>query len=139
LSALATQVQARCQAAGATLIVNADVALAARLGAGVHLSAGKLRALDARPDLPWVSASCHDAEELALAYAWAPISSCSARCCRTASHPDARRISAGRASAELIADSPMPVYALGGLGPEALDTARRHGAHGIAMKGAAWR
>jgi len=30
------------------------------------------------------------------------------------------------------------VYALGGLGPEDLETAWRHGAHGISMMRAAW-
>ena len=37
-----------------------------------------------------------------------------------------------------IDDLPLPVYALGGLGPDTLNTARTHGAHGIAqMRG--WR
>ncbi len=136
-SALAEQVQARCMAHGATLIVNSDMALAARLGAGVHLSAGQLRALDARPDLPWVSASCHDAEELVLAehlgadfVVLSPVQP-------TASHPGAAHLGWPR-FADLIADYPLPVYALGGLSGDDLDMARAFGAHGIALKSAAW-
>jgi 8-oxo-dGTP diphosphatase len=137
LSALATQVQARCQAAGATLIVNADVALAARLGAGVHLSAGKLRALDARPDLPWVSASCHDAEELALAERLGADFVVLSPVLPTASHPGAAHLGWPRFR-ELIADYPLPVYALGGLHAGDMVLARGGGAHGIALKSAAW-
>jgi thiamine monophosphate synthase len=33
----------------------------------------------------------------------------------------------------------LPVFALGGLGPRDLETARVHGAHGIAMQRAAWQ
>ena len=66
-AALAETVAARCRAHGARLIVHGDVELAARLGAGVHLSSAALMSLTARPPLAWVGASCHDAAELARA------------------------------------------------------------------------
>jgi thiamine monophosphate synthase len=41
--------------------------------------------------------------------------------------------------AELVRDRPFPVYALGGMRPDMLDEARRHGAHGIALLSGIWR
>ena len=56
----------------------------------------------------------------------------------TASHPGAAGIGwAGLEAA--IALTPVPVFALGGVGPADLDQAMRAGAHGIAMQRAAWR
>ena len=57
--------------------------------------------------------------------------------------PRRRRIrtrvrSAGGVSSELAAGSPMPVYALGGLASADLDVAIAHGAHGVALRRAAW-
>ena len=40
--------------------------------------------------------------------------------------------------AEAIAGTRVPVYALGGLGPEDLDVAIAHGAHGVALRRGAW-
>ncbi|WP_062534994.1 Nudix family hydrolase, partial [Mizugakiibacter sediminis] len=65
LRPLARALAARCRAAGADLLINADIELARELGVGVHLRAAQLAALEARP-LPagaWVAASCHDADE----------------------------------------------------------------------------
>jgi 8-oxo-dGTP diphosphatase len=135
---LAREVLARCRAHGATLLINDDLELAARLGVGAHLSAARLRALTARPDLPWVAASCHDAEELRRAAELGVDFVVLGPLAPTASHPGA--VPLGWTNfADLIADSPLPVFALGGLTHADLDTARRHGAHGIALKGAAWR
>ena len=41
--------------------------------------------------------------------------------------------------AALIAESSVPVYAIGGLGDEDLEPAWRAGAHGVAMIRGAWR
>ncbi len=40
--------------------------------------------------------------------------------------------------AAAVKDSPLPVYALGGMRPEYLETAQRHGAHGIALRSGIW-
>src|SRR5690606_11186480 len=60
-----------CAGARAQLLVNGDAALARATGAGLHLPSARLRELDARPVPPGtlLSASCHDADELALAEA----------------------------------------------------------------------
>jgi len=55
----------------------------------------------------------------------------------TASHPDARPLG-WEAFASLIADRPMPVYAIGGLKRSDLAQARRRGAHGVALLSAAF-
>jgi 8-oxo-dGTP diphosphatase len=134
---LAQAVLERCRDVGATLVINSDMALAERLGVGVHLSTARLRALDARPDLPWVGASCHGAEELDAAIGLGADFVVLGPVCATASHPGA--VPLGWPAFEaLIRDCPLPVYALGGLGPADMDRVRRAGAHGIAMKRAAW-
>src|SRR3546814_4391167 len=60
-----------CEDFGASLLVNADIALAREMGVGVHLRAAQLAAVATRP-LPAqspVAASCHNAQELAQAQA----------------------------------------------------------------------
>jgi len=40
---------------------------------------------------------------------------------------------------EAIRDYPLPVFALGGMTPALMDTARQYGAHGIALRSGAWQ
>ncbi|MEW5770861.1 MAG: Nudix family hydrolase [Pseudomonadota bacterium] len=137
LARLAGEVAARCREHGALLVVNGDVALAERLGAGVQLPAAQLMSTTARPPLEWVGASCHDPAELARAAAleldWALLSPIQA----TASHPGAAPLGWGTLAAWLR-DYPVPVFALGGLDAGDLARARALGAHGIAQRGGAW-
>jgi 8-oxo-dGTP diphosphatase len=134
---LAGAVAARCRDRGARLMLNADAALASELGVGVHLSAAQLMAATSRPDLEWVAASCHDPRELARAaeldldfVVLSPV-------LPTTSHPGAETLGWER-FVECLRDYPLPVYALGGLALDDLATARRHGAHGVALKSRAW-
>jgi 8-oxo-dGTP diphosphatase len=117
----------------ASLLVNHDIGLARELGLGVHLRAAQLRELRERP-LPndaWIGASCHDAEELDLAARlgadFATLSPVNA----TVSHPEAAPLGWER-FAQLVANARLPVYALGGVGPEDLQRARVTGAQGVA-------
>lgn len=135
---LAREVAARCRTHGARLFINGDADLARELDAGLHLTAAQLMAAGTRPDLAWVGASCHDAGELAQAARLELDYALLAPVLPTASHPDAPPLGWARFAA-LAAGQPMPVYALGGLAAADLDLARRHGAHGVALKGAAWR
>lgn len=137
LAELATAVSVRCRAYGAQLIINGDIALAMRLEAGVHLTAGQLMQMDRRPDLAWVAASCHDAAELERAQALAVDFAVLGPVLPTASHPGAPSLGWTR-FAELAAGRAIPVYALGGLSAADLATARQAGAHGIALKSQAW-
>lgn len=138
LEQLAQSVAARCAAHGARLFVNGDLDLARRLGAGLHLSGAKLMGLERRPALEWVGASCHDAAELARAGELELDYALLSPVLPTASHPGAPSLGWERFT-ELAAGRSVPIFALGGLGPADLDLARRHGAHGLALKGALWR
>lgn len=135
---LAREVAHRCRECGALMAVNSHAVLAQTLGVGLHLTAAQLMAMTQRPDLEWVGASCHDPRELARAadlgldwVALAPI-------LPTASHPDARPLG-WQTLADWVRDFPLPVFALGGMRPKDLAQARQMGAHGIAMRGAAWQ
>jgi thiamine monophosphate synthase len=55
----------------------------------------------------------------------------------TASHPDRRPLGWDEFSS-VIANTPVPSYALGGLQAADLLNAMRHGAHGIASRSAVW-
>jgi 8-oxo-dGTP diphosphatase len=124
--------------AGARILINRDIALAQRLCAdGVHLSARQLAELKARPELPLVAASCHDASELRLAErlgadfaVLGPVNS-------TPSH--ANQPVLGWHGFEANArGAALPVYALGGVDRGDLETAWTRGAHGVAMIRGAW-
>lgn len=134
---LAASVAALCRRHQAQLMINGDSTLAARLGAGVHLTAAQLMAADTRPALPWVAASCHDAAELAKAAALGVDFVVLGPVRPTASHPGAAGLG-WPAFSRLIDAYPLPVYALGGLTRADLELARAAGAHGIALKSAAW-
>ena len=116
-----------------SVLVSHDIALARELGIGVHLKAAQLRELHQRP-LPrnaWVGASCHDAEELALAAHLGADFATLSPVCATASHPDTAPLRWER-FAQLVAGARLPVYALGGVGPDDLERARTAGAQGVA-------
>lgn len=136
--AFARQVVARAHAAGARAVINGDAALARRLGAdGVHLPSGQLRQLAARPELPLVGASCHDPAELKRAAELGCDFAVLSPVLPTPSHPGEPGL--GWATfAAWVKDCPLPVYALGGMRPDSLDTAERHGAHGVALLSGIW-
>ncbi|NTV94394.1 MAG: DNA mismatch repair protein MutT, partial [Thiobacillus sp.] len=135
---LAGRVATLCRQYGAGLTLNGDIESAARLGAGVHLTAAQLTTLDSRPDLPWVGASCHDAAELARAAALGADFVVLGPVQATASHPGAAPLG-WPAFGRLIEDYPLPVYALGGLSRADMERARQAGAHGIALRSGAWQ
>ncbi len=56
----------------------------------------------------------------------------------TAAHPGAKPLG-WEGFAAAVKDTPIPVYALGGMRPEHLETAMRHGAHGIALLSGIWQ
>jgi 8-oxo-dGTP diphosphatase len=123
---------------GARVLLNAAPELTRMAGAdGVHLSGAALAALEARPDLPWVAASCHTRAELERAAALGLDFALLSPVLPTASHPGEPTLGWDN-FAVWAADAPLPVYALGGMTPELLDEARAHGAHGIAMLRGAW-
>ena len=137
LESLAVEVKQHCDPVDAELLVNADLALAARIGCGVHLKSAQLKQLRERP-LPQqllVAASCHDAAELAQAHALGADFAVLGPVARCPGHGE----SIGwRGFAQLRELVPMPIYGLGGLGRNDLSLARGHGAQGIAAIRGLW-
>lgn len=134
----AAEVLRRARGHGATVLINGDWELAAELGAdGVHLTSAQLMTVPSRPRLEWCGASCHNPLELARAAELELDFVVLGPVLPTASHPGAPVLGWQRFS-ELVRDYPLPVYALGGLRPENLETAWAHGAHGISMLRAIW-
>ncbi|HEY4529491.1 MAG TPA: 8-oxo-dGTP diphosphatase MutT [Luteimonas sp.] len=130
----------RCRSAGAELLLNADIALAAELGTGVHLRSSQLARLAERPSLAEgapLAASCHTAEDLAHAARLGCDFVVLGAVKPTASHPGQPGIG-WEAFAALRETVSLPVYAIGGLGPEDMGEARRHGAQGVAGIRALW-
>src|SRR5574337_2120436 len=118
------------------LLVNHDIELAQELGVGVQLKASQLRELRELRERPlphdaWVGASCHDAGELELAARLGADFATLSPVNPTASHPDAVPLGWERFAA-LVADAQLPVYALGGVGPDDFERARAAGAQGVA-------
>jgi 8-oxo-dGTP diphosphatase len=138
LQRLAERLLALTKAAGARVLLNGDAALARRLGcAGVHWTSAALRGARARPEGMLCAASCHNRAELARAADLALDFAVLGPVAPTPSHPGAVPLGWAR-FAELLVATPLPVYALGGLDYADLDTAIAHGAHGIALRRAAW-
>ena len=141
---LAHAAQALARPAGVTLLLHgADPALptlAAELGAGLHLPARRLAALESRP-LPaglWCAASCHDAAELALAARLGCDFAVLSPVAPTASHPGAA-VLGWSGFAALVEQAALPVYALGGMRPQLADIARAHGGQGVAVLRGLWQ
>lgn len=128
------------QVAGGRVLFNGAPERALRLGAdGVHLSAARAAALSGRP-LPTshlVGVSCHDAEELTQAARIGADFAVLSPVSTTQTHPGA--VPLGWSGFEALTEwAPMPVFALGGVGPVDLTEAWRHGAQGVAGIRAFW-
>ena len=137
--ALGAETKRLCDQVGAQLLVNGNPKLAAQLGCGLHLKSAQLMQLDARPieaGLP-LGASCHDATELRQAEAIGADFAVLGPVARTPSHPDAQPLG-WDGFAALRENVSLPIYALGGMHPSDQDSARRHGAQGIAAVRGLW-
>ncbi|QWT20670.1 Nudix family hydrolase [Bacillus sp. NP157] len=118
---------------GAHLLLCDDVEGARALGVGVQLSALRLEGLSERP-LPLgtlVGASCHDAEGLALAGRLGCDFATLSPVEPDAGSPDTPPLGWPR-FAKWVENASLPVYALGGVGPDDVAMARMHAAQGIA-------
>lgn len=139
LRTFASQVVTLAHQHGARVLINGDAELAAETHAdGIHLTALQLASLKKRPACDWVAASCHDREEVEAAVRMGLDFAVVGPVMATPTHPDAQTLG-WKGLAACIADTSIPVYALGGLQPADMETARRCGAHGVAMLRGAWR
>ena len=118
---------------GAKVLVNGNESIALKSGAdGIHLPANQLMNTHTRPCTKLLSVSCHNASELAHAttlranfVSLSPVRS-------TLTHPNISGMG-WKKFADLTNDLSMPVYALGGLDSNYLETAMHHHAYGIAL------
>ena len=139
MRALSQRVLELAHAHGAQVLINSDIELAQETGAdGVHLTSAQLAASCERPDLPWCAASCHSKEDLQRAEESGLDFVVLGPVLPTRSHPGAAHLG-WEAFEKIAAGSSIPVYALGGLRHDDMETAWRHGAHGIALLRQAWR
>ncbi|MCI3946979.1 mutT/nudix family protein [Pseudomonas syringae] len=109
--------------------------------AGWHLTSEQLRKYASRgrpfPENRWLAASCHDAEELALAEQMGVDFVTLSPVQPTLTHPDAQPLGWERAT-QLIAGFNKPVFLLGGVGPAERQRAWESGAQGVAGIRAFW-
>jgi 8-oxo-dGTP diphosphatase len=137
---LALAVFELCREHGARLILNTSPEQARMLHAdGLHLSQRRSRRLDPKG---WdgslrLGISCHSAAELRSALEYAPDYLCLGPVQESTTHPGATPLG-WPAFAAMVSITTVPVYAIGGLGPKDLETARSHGAHGIAAIRSLW-
>lgn len=137
---LAQSALRECRRYDALLLLNAAPEIAQEIGAdGVHLSAARLMNASERP-LPehfWIAASCHGAAELRHAAEIGLDFAVLSPVQPTATHPGAETLGWDLAR-QLLDDVALPVYLLGGLGPDALPRAWDCGAQGVAGIRAFW-
>lgn len=122
------------------VVLDRDAAMAAELGAaGWHASASVLQRLAEIPVAPRRTfASCHDLSEIARARELGVDAIVLGPVQATASHPGQKALG-WHAFSQLQATAGLPVFAIGGLGPESLEVAQEHWAHGVAGISAFWR
>ena len=142
--ALAGQAATLCRKAGAQVLVNADIALAERLGTGVHLRSSQLHddgivaVLQALQSAGHgIAASCHGVDELLRAQQLGCGFAVLGPVQPTPTHPEASGLG-WQAFSAMREQVSLPIYAIGGLGADDIATARAHGAQGIAAIRALW-
>lgn len=136
---LAKALHERAAKHGAKVLLNGSAQEARNLDlAGVHWPARVLLAARERPADLLVGVSCHNAAELAHAAKLGVDFAVLGPVAVTPTHPEAEPLGWAR-FAELAANQPMPVYALGGVCSADLHTALSAGAQGLAMRRGAWR
>ncbi|MFZ2266138.1 MAG: Nudix family hydrolase [Azonexus sp.] len=117
----------------ALVVINDSEEIARMVGAdGLHLSSTSLAACQARPDFPWVGASCHSAAEISRAGDLDLDYALLGAVLPTPSHPETPGLGWEEFSRQ-IAGNKIPVFALGGMQMDLLAGAQARGAHGIAL------
>lgn len=138
--ALVKEVLGICETNNTRLLLNTSPALAVTLKVhGVHLNSARLLQLNERPldDNFLISASCHNLNELLHATRIGADFVVLSPVRKTPSHPDAIPLGWKKFS-HMTESTNVPIYALGGMGPEHLDRAWGYGAQGVAMLSGVW-
>lgn len=132
---------ALCRHHGARLMFNGPIEMALEIGCdGVHLNSRTLMSLNelSVPEGMLVSAACHSADQLAEASRIGVDFVTLSPVLPTQTHPEAEPLGWERFS-QLVCGAKIPVFALGGMRPEMIETAQQGGAWGIAAISATWR
>ena len=137
--ALVGEAVARCRQASAEAFVNHDATLAQRFGIGLHLRAEQLARFEPAewPDGLPLAASCHGAAELRQAERIGCTFAVLGSVRSTPTHPGVAGMGWAGFSA-LREGVSLPLYAIGGLGPDDIAPARSHGAQGVAAIRSLW-
>ena len=118
---------------GLRLLLSGTALEARQAGAcGLHSSAAALAGLVERPPTRLWAVSAHNARDLERASALGADFALVSPVLPTPAHPEDQALGWEGLQA-LIAASPLPVYAQGGLGPGDIETARAAGARGVAV------
>ena len=125
---------------GGKIIIHRDIELARQLAIDcIHLTSAQLATLSERPDnMDWVSASTHklsdleQVDRLGLDFAFL------GHVNPSQSHPNEAPLGWHGFEALCQHGWRFPIFAIGGQCAETLNTAQRHGAHGIAVLRASW-
>lgn len=139
-ASLVDRVRALCREYDALLLLNTSPEVFSSLSAdGLHLNRYQLAQLTSRPvaENRLLGASCHNAEEIQQAKTIGVDYILLSPVAKTTSHPDAKPLGWEK-FAELAALAGCPVFALGGMHPDDLPTAKQHGGHGIAAISVWW-
>lgn len=134
------RIVALCSRHEARVLVNGSPAEAAGSGAhGVHLNSTRLAQLHERPldSDHLVAASVHDSVEMAHAVRLNVDLAVVGPVRATQTHPGARLLG-WQGFGAIAASGAIPVYAIGGMQPVDLDSARQHGARGLAIIRGIW-
>jgi len=123
---------------GAKVLLNGDVERARAWGCdGVHWTADALAGATARPHDMLCGASCHTRADIGRAGALGLDFGVLGPVAPTPSHPGGPTLG-WQGFAAIAAETPLPIFALGGLEQTDLPVAIAHGAHGVALRRAAW-
>lgn len=136
--ALAGALVALARPRGAKVLLNGNAPQASEWGCdGVHWTSAALAAAVARPAGILCAASCHTRADIERAGSLELDFAVLGPVLPTPSHPGATTLG-WEGFAAMAAEAPLPVFAIGGLAHGDLDTAIAHGAHGVALRRAAW-
>lgn len=137
--ALAEALVALARPRGAKVLLNGEPESARAWGCdGVHLTSAALAVATARPDDLLCAASCHTRADIERAAVLGLDFAVLGPVLPTPSHVDAVTLG-WKGFATLAAETPLPVFALGGLAAGDLAVAIANGAHGVALRRGAWR
>ena len=136
--ALAAALVALARPRDAKVLLNGEPELARAWGCdGVHLTSAALKAATSRPADLICAASCHTRADIDRAGALGLDFAVLGPVMATPTHPGMPALG-WEGFAAIAAETPLPIFALGGLEAGDLAVAIAHGAHGVALRRGAW-